>query len=314
MSHPFELRGYDHIKVTVSDIPQFEKSLEVFGFSKFTGKVPEYLKNPHSIYGSGDAVFCIYPSTHPEAKPHFDLHGDTVFDLSYLVESRADHPMLFEGVGKLKHTLRNTRTFPSFPVKHGVLRFDHNTINVERGEMQKWVDHYLKTFNFNKGQYFDIKGAKTRLYSWVTRSNDFSVQMPFNESADDKSQIEEYIQMHKGGGVQHIALLTKDIISTMDGAMSYKASPVKFLDTPDTYFELLPKRVKIRESVDELRKRKILADQDENGYLLQIFTQNLFSGIFIELIQREGNQGFGEGNFQALFDSIELDQQRRGVI
>jgi 4-hydroxyphenylpyruvate dioxygenase len=149
----------------------------------------------------------------------------------------------------------------------------------------------------------------------VTRSKDFSVQIPFNEAADDKSQIQEYISLHKGPGVQHIAILTDSCLKTMDSVKSDKEAGLEFLDVPETYYEVIGKRVKIKEDLKDLSKHRLLVDQDEKGgYLIQIFTKNLFGPIFMELIQREGNIGFGEGNFQALFDSMELDQKRRGVI
>ncbi len=314
-SCPFKLLGYDHIKVAVEDVTSFESHLQALGFSPL-GHVPSHLNSPLSAWGSGDAVFCIYKPDHPEAKYHYDLHGDTIFDLSFVVESLSKHPMQYEGVGKMKHTLVHKRSFPRVLAKRGILRFDHNTLNIERGKLNETVEHYQKTFGLNKGQYFDIKGKATGLYSWVTRASNFSVQIPFNEAADEKSQIQEYINVHRGPGVQHIAILTADIIQTMDQIRADLSSPIKFLDIPDTYYELIEKRFKIRESFSELKRLRLLADQDmqTRGYLLQIFTQNVFGGFFFELIQREGNQGFGEGNFTALFESIELDQKRRGVL
>lgn len=312
-SIPFTIRGYDHIKVALSDIPAFERVLKVFGFSPIQ-ESPAFLQKPESIWGSGDAFFCLYSPTHPVAKKHFDLHGDTVFDLSFIVDSHAEHSMVYEGVGQMKHTLIRQKTFATMPSPRGILRFDHNTLNVEKGKLSEAVDTYMKNFGFQKGQYFDIKGAHTGLYSWVTRAPNFTVQIPFNEAADAKSQIQEYINIHRGPGVQHIALLSSNIIQTMDAVQNEPNPPTKFLDVPDTYYELVQKRVKIKEPVKELERLRILADQDEKGYLLQIFTQNIFGGFFFELIQRHGNEGFGEGNFQALFESIELDQKRRGVL
>lgn len=313
MGTHFNILGYDHIKVALRNPEAFEKILQIFGFSS-VGQIPDWLNKPRSVYGSGDAFFVIYPADHPEAKPHHSLHGDTVFDLSFLVESKATHPMLYEGVGKMKHTLVTQRTFAGVSAPVGILKFDHNTLNVDRGEMASTVDYYLKTFGFEKGQYFDIKGKETALYSWVTRAPNKTVQIPFNESQDDKSQIQEFISLHKGGGVQHIALLTPNIIQTME-RVKKADTKVEFLTIPDTYYEIVSKRYKIRESFDDLKKLRIQVDADQNGgYLLQIFTGVLFGGFFFELIQREGNEGFGEGNFKALFESMELDQKRRGVL
>lgn len=313
--NPFELKGYDHIKVALKNVSLFEKQIKAFGFNRYTGSAPAWMNQPQSVWGSGDAVFVLYDAQHTMAKKHYDIHGDTVFDLAFVVETKSEHPMSYDGVGGMKHTLVRTRTFPKFPSPRGILRFDHNTINVDKGDLNPTVDHYMKTFGLNKGQYFNIKGAKTGLYSWVTRSKDYSVQIPFNETADEKSQIQEYIDMHRGPGVQHIAILTDSCLKTMNDVSADTEAGVEFLDIPDTYYEIVGKRVKIRENLKDLAKYRLLVDQDEKGgYLIQIFTKNLFGPIFLELIQREGNEGFGEGNFQALFDSIELDQKRRGVI
>ena len=151
--------------------------------------------------------------------------------------------------------------------------------------------------------------------SWATRAPDHSVQIPFNEAADPKSQIQEFIDLHRGPGVQHLALRVKNIIETLDVATPEAAGLFSFLTIPDTYYELVSKRFTIQESFEELSRLRILVDQDDKGgYLLQIFTNVLFGGFFFEVIQREGNEGFGEGNFTALFESMELDQKRRGVI
>ncbi len=315
-SNVFTIHGYDHVKAALKDVPQFERALKVLGFSPVpTQKIPESFQNPHSVWGSGEAFFALYDSTHPLAKLHHDLHGDTIFDLSFLVQSHASHPTQFEGAGRMKHSLTTRRSFEPLPSPRGVLKFDHNTVNVEKGQMDRWVSFYESSFGFEKGQYFNIKGKETGLFSWVTRTPNKTVQIPFNESQDEKSQIEEYIRIHRGAGVQHLALLTPNIIQTMQAVYADKESLVKFLTIPDTYYEIVSQRVKIRESWSDLEKLRLLADQDDKGgYLLQIFTEVLFGGFFFELIQREGNEGFGEGNFKALFESMELDQKRRGVI
>ena len=139
------------------------------------------------------------------------------------------------------------------------------------------------------------------------------IRIPINESQDDKSQIEEYLREYQGEGIQHIALSTDDIYSTVD---RLRANGVEFQDTPDTYYEGVEARVVgHRESLEELARRRILIDGSaKDGILLQIFTKNAIGPIFFEIIQRKGNEGFGEGNFKALFESIELDQERRGVI
>jgi 4-hydroxyphenylpyruvate dioxygenase len=197
----------------------------------------------------------------------------------------------------------------------GLAQIDHLTHNVQRGNMDKWCEFYERLFNFREIRYFDIEGKKTGLFSRALTSPCGKIRIPINESQDDKSQIEEYLREYKGEGIQHIALSTDDIYRTVD---VLRGRGVAFQDTPDTYYEGIDKRVAgHRESVAELEKRRILIDgngKTGEGVLLQIFTANVIGPIFFEIIQRKGNQGFGEGNFKALFESIELDQIRRGVI
>jgi 4-hydroxyphenylpyruvate dioxygenase len=197
----------------------------------------------------------------------------------------------------------------------GLLHVDHLTHNVHRGHMDKWTGFYESLFNFREIRYFDIEGKKTGLFSRALTSPCGKIRIPINESQDDKSQIEEYLREYRGEGIQHIALSTDDIYRTVD---VLRGRGVAFQDTPETYYEGISARVPgHREDIAELRRRKILIDgsgADDEGILLQIFTANVIGPIFFEIIQRKGNQGFGEGNFKALFESIELDQIRRGVI
>ncbi|WP_372777780.1 4-hydroxyphenylpyruvate dioxygenase [Litorivivens sp.] len=207
--------------------------------------------------------------------------------------------------------LPNVKSVPSA----GLLRIDHLTHNVRQGNMAKWAGFYEKVFNFREIRFFDIEGKVTGLMSKAMTSPCGKIRIPINESSDDQSQIEEYLREYNGEGIQHIALDTADIYATVD---QLRANGISFQDTPDTYYEQLSTRLPDHpEDEDELRKRKVLLDGGEaqgGGYLLQIFTNNVIGPIFFEIIQRKGNEGFGEGNFQALFESIELDQIRRGVI
>ncbi len=197
----------------------------------------------------------------------------------------------------------------------GLVRIDHLTHNVMRGRMDVWAGFYEKLFNFREIRYFDIEGKRTGLLSRAMTSPCGKIRIPINESQDDKSQIEEYLREYHGEGIQHIALATADIYHTVD---VLRAHGVAFQSTPDTYYEAINARVPgHRESLEELRTRGVLIDgnpQAGEGVLLQIFTQNVIGPIFFEIIQRKGNEGFGEGNFRALFESIEQDQIRRGVI
>ncbi|TXI23694.1 MAG: 4-hydroxyphenylpyruvate dioxygenase, partial [Roseateles sp.] len=176
---------------------------------------------------------------------------------------------------------------------------------------------YERFFNFREVRYFDIEGKLTGLKSKAMTSPCGKIRIPINESSDDKSQIAEYLDLYRGEGIQHVALGTTDIYATVQGM---KTGGVDFQDTIDTYFDLIDKRLPQHgENVDELRRLRILIDGAthlgaDNELLLQIFTKEVIGPIFFELIQRKGNEGFGEGNFKALFESIELDQIRRGVL
>jgi 4-hydroxyphenylpyruvate dioxygenase len=197
----------------------------------------------------------------------------------------------------------------------GLTYIDHLTHNVRRGSMQKWAQFYESVFNFREIRYFDIEGKVTGLLSKAMTSPDGKIRIPLNESQDDKSQIEEFLQDYKGEGIQHVALGTDDIYATVD---LLRARGVRFQDTPDSYYEAVDSRVTGHgESLARLRERRILIDgapTEGKGLLLQIFTQNVIGPCFFEIIQRKGNEGFGEGNFKALFESLELDQIRRGVL
>jgi 4-hydroxyphenylpyruvate dioxygenase len=197
----------------------------------------------------------------------------------------------------------------------GLLHIDHLTHNVHRGHMDQWTGFYERLFNFREIRYFDIEGKKTGLISRALTSPCGKIRIPINESQDDKSQIEEYLREYRGEGIQHIALSTNDIYRTVN---VLRSRGVAFQDTPEAYYDGIAARVKgHQEDVEELRDRRILIDgsgAENEGILLQIFTANVIGPIFFEIIQRKGNQGFGEGNFKALFESIELDQIRRGVI
>lgn len=207
------------------------------------------------------------------------------------------------------------------PISHddghdaGLTYVDHLTHNVHRGNMDEWSGFYERLFNFREIRYFDIEGQRTGLLSRAMTSPCGKIRIPINESQDDKSQIEEYLREYRGEGIQHIALGTDDIYATVD---ALRASGVPFQDTPDTYYEKVDQRVPEHgEDLAALRERRILIDgapTEDQGLLLQIFTETVIGPIFFEIIQRKGNEGFGEGNFKALFESIEQDQIRRGVV
>jgi 4-hydroxyphenylpyruvate dioxygenase len=197
----------------------------------------------------------------------------------------------------------------------GLTYLDHLTHNVRRGNMNAWASFYERVFNFREIRYFDIEGKVTGLYSKAMTSPDGNIRIPINESQDEHSQIEEFLHSYRGEGIQHVALGSDNIFDTVD---RMRAKGVKFQETPETYYETVDARVRGHsEELRRMRERHILIDgapMDGQGLLLQIFTQNAIGPCFFEIIQRKGNEGFGEGNFTALFESLELDQIRRGTL
>jgi len=199
----------------------------------------------------------------------------------------------------------------------GLLRIDHMVGNVELGQMNHWADWYSRVLGFSRYISFDDKDISTEysaLMSIVMSDDAFAIKFPINEPAagKKKSQIEEYLDFYRGPGVQHIALLTTDIIETV---RTLRASGVEFLSVPPSYYDALEARVgRIDEALDTVRELGLLVDRDEEGYLLQLFTKPVEDRptLFFEIIQRKGSRGFGKGNFRALFESIEREQALRG--
>ena len=195
----------------------------------------------------------------------------------------------------------------------GLIDIDHLTHNVHRGRMGEWADFYERIFNFREVRYFDIEGQVTGVKSKAMTSPCGLIRIPINEEGNDTpGQIQEYLERYRGEGIQHIALSSADLLPTVDGL---RRNGITLLDTVDTYYELLDRRIPGHgEDVAALRSRKILLDGKAGELLMQIFSENQLGPIFFEFIQRKGDQGFGEGNFKALFESMELDQMRRGVL
>jgi 4-hydroxyphenylpyruvate dioxygenase len=245
-----------------------------------------------AIKGIGDSLIYLV-DRYPE-----NAYGNTIYDVDFKPLPGFEPLWLGEA---------------SAPAGAGLARVDHLTHNVHRGRMDEWADFYRRLFNFREIRYFDIEGKLTGLKSRAMTSPCGRIRIPINESSDDKSQIQEYLEQYHGEGIQHIALASANIYGTVD---ALRAKGVELLDSPDTYYELLEKRLPNHgEPVDELKKRKILLDgSPSGGLLLQIFTKTVIGPIFFEIIQRKGDEGFGEGNFKALFESMELDQVRRGKL
>ncbi len=204
---------------------------------------------------------------------------------------------------------------PEQPAGVGLTHVDHLTHNVHQGRMDQWASFYERLFNFRETRFFDIHGKATGLKSRAMTSPCGKIRIPINEPSDDKSQIQEYLEAYRGEGIQHIALATDDIYQTVE---ALRANQMGFMNTPDTYYAAIDKRVPEHgEDLARLQRNRILIDgapKKDLGLLLQIFTETVIGPIFFEIIQRKGNQGFGEGNFQALFEAIERDQIARGVL
>jgi 4-hydroxyphenylpyruvate dioxygenase len=271
----------------------YKRALEMGAWGFDTHNGPMELNIP-AIKGVGDSLLYLVDRWRGKGQP--GAIGDiSIYDVDFVPIEGAD----------------------PHPVGHGLTYIDHLTHNVYRGHMKAVADFYEKIFNFREIRYFDIKGKLTGLTSKAMTSPCGKVRIPINESADDKSQIAEYLDEYQGEGIQHIALGTDNAYASVD---TMKQTGIPFQDTIDTYYELVDRRLPGHgENVEELKRLRLLIDGStpENGskeLLLQIFTQNVIGPIFFEIIQRKGDQGFGEGNFRALFESIELDQIRRGVL
>jgi len=298
----------------------------------------------------GDISFLINTSDEPNAVAFREAHGPSAAGMAFRVKNAAeaydlavqrgarpaeapqnalgDYPYVLQGIGgsllylvdqfggeSLYDGWTEAPGWAEAEAKNqvGLTLLDHLTHNVRKGQMRTWSGFYGDVFGFEEQKYFDIKGKATGLFSQAMVAPDGMIRIPLNESQDEQSQIEEFLRRYNGEGIQHIALHTDNIFETVE---EMKRRGIDFQDTIETYFDLIDKRLPGHgEDVERMRANRILIDgSDQDGLLLQIFTQDTFGPIFFEIIQRKGNQAFGEGNFQALFDSIELDQIRRGVV
>ncbi|MBB1058978.1 4-hydroxyphenylpyruvate dioxygenase [Marilutibacter spongiae] len=305
------------------DITLFRQGTINFLLNESTGSFASDFAGKHGPSACGFAIRFRKPTA--EVLEHVLANGGEKID--FKPESGAVDALAIKGIGDCMLYLvddaqgdlyADYEPLPGVdqhPAGFGLTFIDHLTHNLFLGNMQKWSDYYEKLFNFREIRYFDIKGAKTGLLSKAMTAPDGIVRIPLNESSDEKSQINEYLRDYKGEGIQHIALFTDDIYASVE---KMRERGIEFLDTPDTYFDVIEQRVPGHgEDVPRLARNKILIDADpetKQRKLLQIFTQNAFGPIFFEIIQRKGNEGFGEGNFQALFESIERDQMKRGVL
>jgi 4-hydroxyphenylpyruvate dioxygenase len=347
--NPLGIKGIDHLEFCCESLSTATKNvMENFGF--LHSEIDE--KNDQVLLSQGQIRFLLNAKKDSYAQEYLKKHGEGVSSISFHVENceKAIQEAQNRGAKIVKKIEKKEDAFgtyitgaiqgfgdvynefverpnsnfrPGFtkidppkgsPLSTRVARIDHLTNNVPRGQLEQWVEFYERVYGFSVTRYFDIKGQKTGLESKVVQSHDGNIIIPINEPDKDngQGQIEEFLERHNGPGVQHIALMTPNIISTVS---ELKSRGIKFLDIPHTYYQDIPNRdFNITEDINTLEKNQILVDGDPDGYLLQIFTDTYVGPLFFEIIQRKNNLGFGEGNFQALFDAIERDQVQRGYI
>jgi 4-hydroxyphenylpyruvate dioxygenase len=345
--NPAGTNGFDFLEFATHDPVKLAKQFEAMGFKQ----VAKHRQHDVALYQQHDIRFMINTTKNSMASRFADAHeasacamgfrvanAKQAFDhciangaTAYTAENEtAVHDLLaIQGVGgsviyfvedaqgkrNYDHEFEFSNAHPADVTGHGLTYLDHVTHNLHRGNMDKWADFYTRLFNFHQIRYFDIEGKLTGLKSRAMTSPCGKIRIPLNESSDDKSQIEEFLKDFHGEGIQHIALGSDDIYKSVE---ALRQNDLSFLETPSTYYELIEKRLPNHgEPVAELQRLSILVDgntKDEKKLLLQIFTKNMLGPVFFEIIQRKGDEGFGEGNFRALFESIELDQIRRGVL
>ncbi|OEU97594.1 MULTISPECIES: 4-hydroxyphenylpyruvate dioxygenase [Streptomyces] len=298
-----------------------------------TGERGRFLADHVAAHGDGVVDLAIEVPDARAAYAYAVEHGARGLEEPY--ETEDEHGVVVRAAvatyGETRHTLVERAGYdgpylPGFaamdpivepPERRFFQAIDHCVGNVELGRMNEWVEFYNRVMGFTNMKEFvgdDIATEYSALMSKVVADGTLKVKFPINEPAvaQKKSQIDEYLEFYGGSGVQHIALATNDIVSAV---RSMRAAGVRFLDTPDTYYDTLGEWAgETRVPVETLRELKILVDRDEDGYLLQIFTKPVQDRptVFFEIIERHGSMGFGKGNFKALFEAIEREQERRG--
>jgi 4-hydroxyphenylpyruvate dioxygenase len=338
--NPCGLRGIAFVELTGPDPDRLAALLKAFGFSR--RRRHRALAVDH--FQQAGIHFLLHRASGTFADGFRQLHGPSISSMGFLVHDMrkafdtavANGARPYEGDGRtlpvpavygigdsLIYFLDRFDTpfldalfpkvaDPDVVPEKGFVAIDHLTNNVPKGTLRTWASFYQDVFGFTEVRYFDIRGAKTGLLSYALRSPDGSFCIPINEGDEEESQIEEYLREYGGPGIQHLAFLTDDLLGSL---AQLDGSPIETLDIDDAYYDEAFARVpQVTEDRDAIRRRQVLVDGDEQGYLLQIFTKNLIGPIFVELIQRKNHHAFGEGNFGALFRSLERDQERRGVL
>ena len=340
MKNEIGLDGIDFVEFVSPEPKKIEKLFIEFGFSKLM----THQDRPIDYFEQNDIHFFLNKDPASFAARFGQLHGPSICSMGWrvrdaqkafeLAKARGARPAtksdfgfwpavygvgdsliyFVENEGGLQYLKAGFQALqnPERVNHKGFTLIDHLTNNVGKGEMAKWADFYKKVFEFEEVRYFDIRGAKTGLTSYALRSPCGKFCIPINEGTEAKSQINEYLEEYKGPGIQHLAFLTDNILQSLD---SLKGASVQMLDIDSEYYqEIFKKFPQVSENHTEIQNHHVLIDGDEKGYLLQIFTKNIIGPIFIEIIQRKNHYSFGEGNFGALFRSIERDQQKRGYL
>lgn len=341
MKNEIGLDGIEFVEFVSPAPEKLQKLFESFGFSKLMF----HQNRPVEYFNQNDIHFLLNRDPASFAAQFGRVHGPAICSMGWRVKNarqafqlavsrgaipaaRSDYSawpsvqgiggsliyFVEQGPASLRYEEVGFRKIPSPAVlrSKGFLSIDHLTNNVEKGSIQVWADFYKKVFEFEEVRYFDIRGAKTGLTSFALRSPCGKFCIPINEGTENKSQINEYLEEYNGPGIQHLAFLTENILESLN---RLQGSEIKTLDIDDEYYsEIFKKFPQVTENHDEIKKLNVLVDGDEQGYLLQIFTKNVVGPIFIEIIQRKNHNSFGEGNFGALFRSIERDQMKRGYL
>ncbi|ADE14379.1 4-hydroxyphenylpyruvate dioxygenase [Nitrosococcus halophilus Nc 4] len=345
--NPMGTDGFEFIEFTAPDTGVLARLFERMGFVA----VARHRHKDVTVYRQGDINFIINHEPHSFAQAFARVHGPSVcafairvrdaaaaFERAVKLGAEPFHvpvgPMELNipailGIGRSliyfvdrygEQSIYDVDFMPIPGVSRnpqgvGLTHIDHLTHNVPEGRMDHWAHFYERLFNFQEIRYFDIHGKATGLKSRAMTSPCGKIRIPINEPSDKKSQIQEYLEAYHGEGIQHIALATEDIYQTVE---TLHHQGVEFMGVPDTYYDAVEARIPQHgEDLARLHQDRILIDgapQQGQGLLLQLFTQTMIGPIFFEIIQRKGNQGFGEGNFQALFEAIEQDQIKRGAI
>jgi len=342
-NNPCGLDGFAFLEFSGPDALCLHKIFHLQGFTEHA----VHQTKPIRLFKQGDIQFIINTAPNSQAARHAQTHGAGACAMGFRVHDAkhafdyaiAHGATAFNDAEDVNHGLPAIEAIGGsviyFVDKHhtpfsnqwmitqnptpapvqGLLHIDHLTHNVQHGNMDTWAAFYEKIFGFKEIRFFNIQGQVTGLTSRALGSPCGKIKIPLNESKDDQSQIEEFLRDYHGEGIQHIALSTDNIYDTVHGL---REAGLKFLDVPDTYYEGIHDRIPWHhEPLDKLKQARILIDgtsEPAGGLLLQIFTENLFGPVFFEIIQRHGNDGFGEGNFQALFEAIERDQIKRGTV